>query len=201
MCRRDFVLIYVSGILRANPSISLPRKIQAPDVLALRSERLERVRKLQQLPRAPNCKPLSDCIDENMKSADADLAHPVNVFIVVAQECRRGLIELLHTRRIVASRCARLPHQQLSDEVLQLQLREFSERCSTEATVFEQCASTIDNFLSHHKLPTTVSAAALPPTLPACPIHLQHVAAVIRSLVPPPLPSFTIRPLKSNFSY
>ena len=91
------------------------------------------------MPQAPNCKALSDCIQEQMKSADADFSHPVNVLNIVAYECRRNLQELQVARRIVTSRSTRLSHHQLADETLQGHLRTFSEQCSKEAIAFEQC--------------------------------------------------------------
>lgn len=164
-------------------------------------QRLDTVRKLQQLPRAPNCKAITDCIDDNIKSTDVDLSHPVNVLNVVAHECRRGLDELQQARRVVASRSARLPHQQLSDETLQSHLRNFSERCSKEAAYYEQCLATIESFLSQNKLPATVTSTNLPPSIPPCPIHMQHVASVIRGLVHRISSRFAVDVFTSRFAW
>lgn len=153
------------------------------------------------MPQAPNCKALSDCIQEQMKSADADFSHPVNVLNIVAHECRRNLQELQVARRIVMSRSTRLSHHQLADETLQGHLRTFSEQCSKEAIAFEQCLSTIDSFLSQHKLPTSVVTEALPAGTPACPVHMQHIAAVIRGLVHRISSRFAVDVFTSRFAW
>ena len=189
------------GILRANPNILLTEQIQAPDIIGLRNQRLEFVQKLQQMPRAPNCKAISDCIEENTKCTDAQLAHPVNVLNIVAHECRRGLLELQQARRLIASRLSRLSDQQLADESLQRHLRNLSDRSSKEAHCFEHCMSTIENFLSQHKLSTTVTCEALPSSIPPCPVQLQHVASVIRSLVHRISSRFTVDVFISRFAW
>ncbi len=187
--------------MRANPSVILAEKIDAPDIITQRNKRLEYIQKLQQMPQAPNCKALSDCIHEQIKSADVDFAHPINAINIVAQECRRGLQELKVTRRIVTSRSTRLSHQQLADETLQRHLRMFSEQCSKETNILQQCLSTIDNFLSQHKLPASVNSEALPSNIPACPVHIPHIAAVIRGLVHRISSRFAIDVFTSRFAW
>jgi hypothetical protein len=169
--------------------------------MAQRNKRLEFVQMLQQMPQAPNCKALSDCICEQKKSANADLSHPVNVLNVIACECRRSMQELQQMRRIVAARSTRLSHHQLADDSLQRHLRSFGEQCSKETHIFEQCLSTIDSFLLQHKLPTAVSCDALPSGMPACPVHIQHIAAITRGLVHRVSSRFAVDVFTSRFAW
>ncbi len=136
-----------------------------------------------------------------MKYTDAQLAHPVNVLNVVAHECRRGLQELQQSRLLIASRSSRLSDQQLADETVQRHLHNLSERSSNEAHCFEHCLSTIENFLSQHRLPTTVTCDALPSSIPPCPVQLQHVSAVIRALVCRISSRFTVDVFTSRFAW
>ena len=169
--------------MRANPNVVLAEKILPPDIIGHRNQRLELIQKLQQMPMAPNCKAISDCIQDNMKSAATDLSHPVNVLIAIANECRRGMQEMQQARSLISARCSRLPAKQLSDDACQQHLSDFSSRCSKDASCYQQCLSTIDSFLLQQQLPASMTSAALPANVPLCALQLQHAASVIRAMV------------------